>query len=141
MCIRDSRRADPDTLDCPFPKMVLQPIVENSIYHGLQMKRIRTAPGQIIITVSRQHQNQLEIYIQDNGAGIEPELLKQINAHEYVPSGSRSYGYGLKNINQRIRLYFGETCGLELKSRLHEGTTVIIRVPDRLPPHTKEQEE
>lgn len=136
-----SLRADPDTLDCPFPKMVLQPIVENSIYHGLQMKRIRTAPGQIIITVSRQHQNQLEIHIQDNGAGIEPELLKQINAHEYVPSGSRSSGYGLKNINQRIRLYFGETCGLELKSRLHEGTTVIIRVPDRLPPHTKEQEE
>ena len=136
-----SLRADPDAMDCPFPKMVLQPIVENSIYHGLQMKRIRTAPGQIVITVSRQHQNQLEIYIQDNGAGIEPELLKRINAHEYVPSGSRSSGYGLKNINQRIRLYFGETCGLELKSRLHEGTTVIIRVPDRLPPHTKEQEE
>lgn len=124
--------ADETVADVLFPKMVLQPIVENSIYHGLQMKRASAGqPGSIEILVKRTAAEaaSLIIEIRDNGAGIDPETLKELNQCMDISCHHSPAGFGLKNINQRIKLYYGESYGLEIESMLHMGTTVRITVP------------
>lgn len=115
-----------------FPKMVLQPIVENSIYHGLQMKQISfEQPGFIEILVRRTsaEASSLTIEIRDNGAGIAQENLTELNQCMNISCNHSPVGFGLKNINHRIKLYYGERYGLKIESVLHMGTTVKITVP------------
>ena len=102
-------------------KITLQPIIENAIYHGLDRMvdegeiRIRIYPDgdDIVFTVS------------DNGVGMTPEQCQEILQDE---SGEKT-GIGIKNVNDRIKIYFGENYGLTIESELDEGTTVTIRMP------------
>ncbi len=103
-------------------KIILQPIVENSVLHGILQKDERT--GLILITGSV-HDNIIVLKIQDNGVGIDPEKLKTLLTDE---SSSNKHGYGVRNINERIKLYYGEQYGLEYQSCPDRGTTVIIRI-------------
>ena len=108
--------------DCMVPKLILQPLIENALYHGIKNKRGR---GMIKITGERDGSDIL-LKVQDNGAGIEPEHLKELQVGIYQ---EHHRGLGLKNVYQRIRLYCGEGYGFHFESELGEGTTVTVRLP------------
>lgn len=121
---------DQNYYDIGIPKFVIQPIVENSIYHGLELKE---GPG-LLNLYTRLTQDALEIVIEDNGLGIKPDLLNTIcrgieNGNDIVKDKDNRKSIGLDNINQRLRLYYGEEYGLSISSLEGIGTTVIVKVP------------
>ncbi len=113
---------DPKWHGLPIPKLTLQPLLENSIHYGLEamLEACRITVRSVV------RDDCLEIWIEDNGPGIDPEILRKLETGQIKPQGS---GIGLSNINDRLRRYFGEKYGLEvLKGRI-KGTGIIIRIP------------
>lgn len=102
-------------------KITLQPIIENAIYHGINRM---VDDGEILIGI-RQDGDDIIFTVQDNGVGMTEEQCQKI-LQKGKDNGS---GIGIKNVNDRIKIYFGEQYGLEIQSELDEGTTVIIRMP------------
>ena len=118
---------DQEILDCSVLKLILQPLVENAIYHGIKERR---GVGRIVITAKKM-QDSLIFTVSDNGAGITEEKLSEINdmlESRRMHKGS-SLGYGIFNINERIKLSFGNDWGLKYSSIRGEGTTVKIKHP------------
>ena len=115
---------DKDILDCNIPKLTFQPIVENAVKHGI---RCRGQNIQISIFARREGKD-LVIQIRDNGSGIPENMLHQINERlkRDEPAGN---SIGLRNVNERIRLHFGNRYGIRLESREGSYTTVVIRIP------------
>lgn len=113
-----------DILDDIVMKLILQPIVENAIYHGLKPK----GGGKIWIKGWRDDAD-LVFTIRDDGAGMTEECLKQLQEllDGETPAPERS-GYGLYNVQRRIRLFYSERYGLTLNSWDGEGTIVTLRV-------------
>lgn len=117
---------DEEILNCSVIKLILQPLVENAIYHGIHARR---GGGKIIITAKKEA-GKLYFCVADNGIGIKPEKLMEIrqllktNHVEPVQTG-----FGIFNINERIRLSFGEEYGLVYSSVYHEGTKVEVWHP------------
>lgn len=110
-----------DTLTCPVTKMVLQPIVENAIRHGIEA---HGGDGRIDIEIL--HEGDDLIYrVSDDGIGTD-EALIQASLNECV---SQNTGLGLRNIHDRIRLNNGSRYGIEFHSQPHLGTTVTVRQP------------
>ena len=108
-------------------KIVLQPLVENAIYHGIKRRRGR---GQITVTGRRQAGG-MYFAVEDNGMGMTPERLAEVraslqNGAPLDPDGKG--GYGLRNVEQRLRLYYG--CGLTIESEYRHGTRISFTVPD-----------
>ena len=125
----------PDDIDEYYMlKLMLQPLVENALYHGIKIKR---GVGKITVT-GRKEDNFLVFSVKDTGLGMTQEQLRDLNERmkKGQPSVSEggSGGFGLVNVNMRIRLYYNLTDGLEIESN-SEGTTVKFRVPCR----TKEE--
>ena len=117
---------------CLVPKMLLQPLAENAIIHGLEDRQ----EGTLYIS-ARKEQSDLLITVQDDGTGIPPERLRDIQRQlDDPPKDARHVG--LSNIHQRIRLSFGEAYGLALESAPQGGTKVIVRLPV-LQPAKKEE--
>lgn len=114
--------ADPAVLAHKTLKLILQPILENAIYHGVANLQ---EPG-IIRVRALLEQGDILFQVIDNGYGIKPEALRDILKRE--PRNEQS-SVGLKNVNERIKLYYGEDYGLNIESELDVGTTVSIRVP------------
>lgn len=111
-----------DVLDCDILKLTLQPIVENSIKYVLE-----NITGVCMIELSsRRTDGHIEIIVRDNGPGVEKDLMDKLNAGTYP---SRGTGIGLKNIDERLRLFFGEEYGLTIVCSEGEGMVVIIRIP------------
>jgi two-component system sensor histidine kinase YesM len=108
--------------------LVLQPVVENSILHGLEDVE---ADGQIHILVTALENESLEIQVRDNGRGMSLEELALFRHKIEKPNQSLSSNIGLYNINQRIRLCYGKRYGLRIESVRGEGTTVYILLPLR----------
>lgn len=104
-------------------KLILQPIIENAIYHGINKIHEK---GKININVEVKD-GQLLFQVEDNGFGIEQEQLKKILDSE--PANKRTSGVGLKNVHERIQLTYGADYGVEIKSRIEVGTIVTIRIP------------
>ena len=107
-------------------KLILQPLVENAIYHGIKEKR---GNGKIFIT-GKIENNSLCFTVIDNGKGIEEEKLNKINS--MLKSGfekKNEIGYGIFNVNARIKLIYGEEYGLTYKSIYEEGTIVELKHP------------
>ena len=104
-----------------IPKMSLQPIVENAIYHGLDRM---VDEGRILIRIYSEGEDVI-FRVEDNGVGMSEEQCRSILHKE---PGDNS-GIGIKNVNDRIKIYFGKEYGLSIESELDEGTTVIIRMP------------
>ena len=102
-------------------KIILQPIVENSILHGIMEKE--DCSGTVSISGAFED-NDIILRVSDDGVGISEEKLKSI----YV-GDSKDHGYGIKNINNRIKLYYGEKYGLSYSSIPGKGTVVEIRIP------------
>lgn len=117
--------AQPETLNLSSLKLMLQPLVENAVYHGMEFM---DGDGEILIQAYLQD-GDLWFLIQDNGLGMneeQVELLLKEKAH--IPSG-RGSGIGVKNVNDRIKLYFGEEYGLSVESEPDEGTCIRIHLP------------
>ena len=117
---------------CKIPKLTLQPIVENSIFHGLESKS-----GDGLITIRLEAtQTRILISIKDNGVGMPQEDVNRINEKlekvkvSYISDEKRERGgIALRNVAQRIKLLFGEEYGLQLYSTLGVGTEVVINLP------------
>jgi two-component system sensor histidine kinase YesM len=110
-----------------IPKLILQPIVENSLIYGIDESEKREEP--IIINIfTREKDNHIEIVVKDNGSGIEKEVLDNIFKQEQ--NINRFSKVGLNNVNQRLKLYLGDAYGLQIVSTVGVGTTVIISVPN-----------
>jgi two-component system sensor histidine kinase YesM len=125
--------ADETLLDMKIHKMILQPFIENSINHGLKNRE----GGGNILHIAIWQEGDIFIKIQDNGQGIEVELLKQIQKFSergFVPAGDVTEDdkmadqIGMKNAIGRIAMYYGEGAMVQIDSRLGEGTTIIIRL-------------
>lgn len=114
-----SFEASEDALSCNILKMLLQPIAENAVLHGIQ----GIADGKITVGATREGEF-LNISITDTGYGMIPEKLAEINNGK-----STSKHYGLRNIRDRIRLYYGEHCGLTVDSAPGRGTCVTVKIP------------
>jgi two-component system sensor histidine kinase YesM len=105
--------------------LILQPIVENAIYHG--MKDIRSG-GKIIITGYKQDKKLLIFEIEDNGKGMTDQLSKDLN--DYINDKNNLFSsIGLRNVNKRIKIKYGDDFGLEIQSKPNSSTKVIVRLP------------
>ncbi len=108
-------------------KLILQPLVENAIYHGIKEQ---AELGLITITGRLRENGQVvEFIIRDTGAGIQPLALELIERRLAEGTSSDCNGYGIYNVNERIRLYFGERYGLKFRSELGQGTEVKLVIP------------
>lgn len=123
---------DLSILELFMPKLILQPIVENSIYHGLEPK---IGEGCVRIKVERT-KKYLIIRIMDNGLGMESSILDELNdklihnsSEELVEAVEKKGGIAIQNVNNRIKLLFGEEYGIHINSTRNLGTDVEIILP------------
>jgi two-component system, sensor histidine kinase YesM len=114
---------DESCTNLSVPKLILQPIVENSIIYGLEDERLEL---NIQVNVYSQ-ENQLIIEITDNGPGIPEAVLKDIFTE--TSDRNRFSKVGLNNVNQRIKLYFGSGFGVDIETELGSSTKVIVKLP------------
>ena len=110
-------------------KLLLQPLVENAIYHGVKHRRGR---GLVKVT-GRAEDGWLILRVQDNGAGMSAQRLAEVREGLSAERGE-SAGYGLFNVNKRIQLYYNQARGVEIESAEGVGTEVSLRVPVRTAP-------
>ena len=119
---------DPDMENEIVPKLLLQPLVENALYHGIKLRR---GGGKITVTGKREG-NSLYFCVQDTGTGIPPERLEEIRRalkqDDVQLNSSSGSGFGLKNVDLRIRLYYSQQEGLQIESGAG-GTEISFRVP------------
>lgn len=123
-------------------KLILQPVVENAIYHGIKERR---GPGHIAIRVS-ERDGVLEFTVEDDGVGMSEERLAALRGTlkspmasggeavaggglPALPAATAGSSYGLRNVQERIRLTFGESYGISVESKEKQGTRVTIRHP------------
>ena len=105
-------------------KITLQPLIENAIYHGIDRM---VDEGEIVVTVKQapDRPEDILITVSDNGVGMTQEQCRAILEKQRSDSG----GIGVKNVNDRLRIYFGSEYGLTIHSELDVGTTVTVRIP------------
>ena len=113
---------DESCLDYLCNKITLQPIIENAIYHGINGL---VDEGEIVIRIESQGDDILAT-VEDNGVGMEKEQIDAI----FRRSDSKS-GIGIKNVNDRLKIWFGEAYGITIESVPDEGTRVIVRMPKK----------
>lgn len=117
---------DEDLMDCKVLKFILQPIVENSYKYGFAEKRKKNV---LCIRGYREKEDDIIIIIEDNGAGIEAEKVSKINEALAGDKGfEASAGIGLRNVNARIKNYYGEDCGIWLESESGKFTRVYLKI-------------
>lgn len=121
-----------EMLEYRLPKLTLQPIVENAIFHGIERKM---GKGNILIKLETTSKR-LIITVSDDGLGMEEERLKELNeklktqSFDYVkPDSERKGGIAIINVNNRIKLLFGEQYGINIYSTVNVGTDVEITLP------------
>ncbi|OXS53351.1 hypothetical protein B1A99_30295 [Cohnella sp. CIP 111063] len=110
----------PELLNCAIPKLTLQPLVENAIYHGLKEKG---SFGHIKVTAYRSG-DRIGLSVSDDGVGFPEEELDRWKMSK--PDGN---SFGLKSVDERIKLYFGERYGLRIRSASGEGSEVTVEIP------------
>lgn len=108
-----------------IPKITIQPLVENALYHGIKNKR---GLGKIVVTGERKS-DYFCIYVKDNGLGISDERLETVLMNITNRNESEKSTFGLYNVNERIKLDFGDLYGISIDSVYKEGTTVSIKLP------------
>ena len=118
-------RAEEDTMGLACLKLMLQPLVENAIYHGMEFM---DGDGLIEIQVKKEGKD-LWIEVRDNGFGMTKEQVENLLSEKPHVSSRRGSGIGVKNVNERIRLYFGEDYGLIIESEPDEGCLIRCHLP------------
>lgn len=160
--IKIEQESDEDVKELPMLKMLLQPIVENAVFHGLEQK---LGDGKVKVRLWKS-QGRIRIMVQDDGSGISAEKLKELKKSydkpDYLPEYNesrvpdfmkplnevagtgrdlhrpddegtkKSSGIGIGNILERLRLFYGKTYTFIINSTEGEGTTVSITVPDHI---------
>ncbi|WP_143319329.1 sensor histidine kinase [Clostridium sp. HBUAS56010] len=118
-------QADEFCMNLTSLKLVLQPLVENAIYHGMEFM---DGEGEILVRV---YQKDCDLYmtVKDNGLGMTPEQVAGLFSDRVQSNSKKGSGIGVKNVSERIRLYFGEPYGLTICSEPDEGTEITIRLP------------
>ena len=119
---------DPGVLTCACPRMILQPVVENALYHGVSsLER-----GGMVQVLGYREEERLVLRVSDNGQGMEPERAALLN--DYINGRNKAFrSIGLKNVNRRIRLSYGEEFGVQIQSVLGRGTMITVTLPAREP--------
>lgn len=113
-------------------KLTLQPLVENALYHGIKYKR---AMGKITITgsmIQEEQERKICLCVKDNGVGMEEEELRRLQKEITRPCQETESGFGLANVNERLRMNFGMAYGLTILSEKGEGTEVRVMIPAQL---------
>ncbi len=120
-----------DVTENTILKLILQPLVENALYHGIKNKR---QGGIITIRARRQGMDEILLEVEDNGIGFTPEKLAQLRAELADDSGDIKLesGFGIGNVNKRIRLYYGKPYGLSIESEYTTGTRVTLVIPAKM---------
>ena len=116
---------DPEIYEYQIPKLTLQPLVENALYHGIKYKRSR---GMIEITGTKEGEN-LYLTVADDGVGMDEDELKKLEKEISRPCKETESGFGLANVNERIRMYFGSEYGMKIWSEKGSGTRITIEIP------------
>ncbi len=116
---------DPKLYQYKILKLTLQPLVENSLYHGIKHKR---AKGMIVVSGELKG-GEIHFKVQDNGVGMEEEELEKLKGEIVKPCKDTEKGFGLANVNERIRMNFGTQYGMTIHSVYGEGTCVEIVIP------------
>jgi two-component system sensor histidine kinase YesM len=111
-----------------MPNLLLQPLVENAIVHGIDHK-VTPGKGRLVIRGCKK-EHQLIFTVEDNGCGIEPEKLETLLVTE-------SSGYGVQNVHRRVQLSYGEGYGLVYQSEINSGTLVTLKIPANQPAEKK----
>ncbi len=112
-------------LDCQTVKFILQPLVENAIYHGVRKKRRKG----IIAIHGYQDDDNLIFTVYDNGAGLDPERLAQVRENLQKGILPKESGIGVFNVHQRVAMRYGEPYGLSIDSIANEFTVVTVKCP------------
>jgi two-component system, sensor histidine kinase YesM len=109
-------------------KLILQPLVENALYHGIKNKR---QGGTIKLRAKMRNENEVLLEVEDDGIGFTPDKLVQLQAELADDSGDirLESGFGIGNVNKRIRLYYGKQFGVTVKSEYNTGTCVSLFIP------------
>ena len=115
---------DPSLDDCLIPKMTLQPLVENAIYHGIKPKR---GIGRITISSAREGSDVI-LKVSDNGIGMDPDTLEKLRASLAQDEGS---GFGMLASYKRLKLMYGDELDFQIESEENRGTEITIRIPWR----------
>lgn len=107
---------------CCLPKLLVQPLVENSIQHGINMQ---SGSGMITV-IARRQGDAVVIEVEDNGVGMSPEKVRQVMESPAVTDRPH---LGIKNVYDRIRLHYGPSWGLTVDSKKGRGTRIVLRIP------------
>lgn len=123
---------DESIKDLPCPKIILQPLIENSLKHGMS-----DMPGCTLIVRARQEGYNIVLSVEDDGLGIPPEKLQKLQEmlrdDSNIMVKKSRYGIGLRNTNRRIKLLYGSDYGLTIESEVEERTCVTITFPKHRP--------
>jgi two-component system, LytTR family, sensor kinase len=124
--LRFVKEIDPDTVNMLVPSMLLQPLVENSIRHGLSSK----VDGGMIRIRSRLGEGKLQILVEDDGVGMPEAKLARL----------LEQGIGVNNVNERLKVLFGNEYRIWIESKPGEGTRTGIEIPELPVNHVGDQE-
>ena len=113
-----------ETLKIKIPKMTLQPLVENAIYHGLKYKEDW---GNIAIS-SRIKEQYVEIFVSDNGIGMKEHTLQEMLLLRKKPIEH----FGVYSVDHRLKLFYGEDYGIKVDSKYGDGTIITIIIPNEM---------
>ncbi|MEP7136767.1 MAG: sensor histidine kinase [Chloroflexota bacterium] len=122
---------DQNVVENTILKLILQPLVENALYHGIKNKR---QGGTISVRARRKSEDEVLLEVADDGIGFTPEKLARLRAELNDDSGDikMESGYGIGNVNKRIRLYYGKQYGLSIQSEYNTGTCVTLVIPAKM---------
>jgi two-component system sensor histidine kinase YesM len=121
---------DESVLNGTTIKLILQPLVENALYHGIKNKR---GGGTINVRANKKDDVTIQFEVEDNGIGMTGYKLEKIQANLNGNADNINLeaenGFGLENVNQRVKLYYGKEYGLSIDSQCNEGTRITLIIP------------
>lgn len=124
--LRPEVLCEPGTEDVRIPPLLIQPLVENAVIHGLENMEDAVT---VQVSVSLEQDNRLvQVEVRDNGSGMSDERLRQLEHHLQRLEEDNS-GIGMRNVHHRLRLMYGEAYGLQVQTREGEGTLVRFLIP------------
>ncbi len=122
-----SIEAEEDVLKKDVIKLLLQPIIENAVFHGLEQK---IEEGEVVVSVCLMQENKMQFVVEDNGCGMDKEQIEQL--WQTMQKRVSGKGVGLANVYQRLKLFYGEDMQFDIVSELDVGTKITIIVPDHI---------
>ncbi|MFD0714543.1 sensor histidine kinase [Paenibacillus sp. GCM10027626] len=114
-----------------IPKFILQPLVENALYHGLDNDR-----GAIDVTLAKEADEHLVIHVMDNGSGMTEEEIGRLLSEEPDRRRKTGLGIGFRYVRRMLAARYGNHCDFEIASKPGEGTDIMIRIPIRTSDHS-----